>query len=111
MTKRSRTERREAARDAAKLAKARMRLAALEAGGSAERPIEVTSASIVEPHASSLPCPACGAPGVRVEEHVAVTVPGDAGEEPRRLRVARVVCPRCGTRRDVFFRIGTTLPS
>jgi hypothetical protein len=106
MAKRGRTERREAARDAAKLARARMKLAAMEAGGAADRPIEVSSASIVEPHASSMPCPACGAPGVRVEEHVAITV-----QEDRRLRVARVVCPRCGVRRDVYFKIGTVLPS
>ena len=105
MAKRARTERREAARDAAKLAASRMKLAALEPGGAPDRPIEVTSASIIEPHASSMPCAACGAPNVRVDEHVAVTL-GD-----RRVRVTHVVCPRCGSRREVFFRIGTVLPS
>ncbi|MBS2016067.1 MAG: hypothetical protein JST00_24515 [Deltaproteobacteria bacterium] len=105
MTKRARTERREAARAAAKLAQARMKLAALEEGGAPTRPIEVESASVVEPHASSMPCAACGASGVRVEEHVAITV-GEA-----RLRVARVRCAQCSVKRDVFFRIGTTLPS
>ena len=40
-SKRSRTERREADRSAVKLAEARMKLAALEPGGSSERPIEV----------------------------------------------------------------------
>ena len=68
-----------------------------------DRPIEVTSASIIEPHASSMPCAACGAQGLRVEEHVA--------DLPRRLRVVHVMCQRCGTRREVFFRIGTVLPS
>lgn len=101
MAKRSRTERREAQRAAVKLAERRMKLAALEPGGAPERPIEVTSASAVEPHARGMPCAACGADGVRVEEHAAVTG----------LRVARVVCPRCGVRRDVFFRLGTPLPS
>ena len=111
MAKRSRTERREAARDAAKLARARVKLAALEAGGAPDRPIEVASASIIEPHAASMACAACGAPNVRVEEHVALTLPGDGGEPARRLRVVHVICPRCGTRREVYFRIGTVLPS
>jgi len=112
MAKRARTERREAARAAVKLASARLKLAALEAGGAPDRPIEVTSASVIEPHASSMPCASCGADGVRVEEHVAVTVGGAAeGETARRLRVTRVVCPRCGVRRDVYFRIGSVLPS
>jgi hypothetical protein len=111
MAKRARTERREAERDAAKLARSRMKLAALEAGGGPDRPIEVSSASIIEPHASSMACPACGSPGVRVEEHVAVTLDAGEGEPARRLRVTRVICPRCGVRREVFFRIGTVLPS
>jgi len=103
MAKRARTERREAERDAAKLARARMKLAALEVGGGPDRPIEVDSASIIEPHASSMPCAACGAQGLRVEEHTA--------DLPRRLRIVHVMCQRCGTRREVFFRIGTMLPS
>jgi len=103
MAKRSRTERREAERDAAKLARARIKLAALEPGGAPERPIEVASASIIEPQASSMACAACGAQGLRVEEH--------AADLPRRLRVVHVMCQRCGTRREVFFRIGTVLPS
>jgi hypothetical protein len=101
MSKRARTGRREAAREAAKLARARMKLAALEPGGAPERPIEIASASVVEPHAASLPCAACGASGVRVEEH--------AAEEG--LRVAHVRCARCGASRPLWFRIGTTLPS
>ena len=111
MAKRARTARREAERDAEKLGRARMKLAALEAGGGSDRPIEVTSASIIEPHASSMPCPVCAARNVRVEEHIAVTLPGDVGEPQRRLRVVKARCPQCGTRRDIFFRIGTVLPS
>jgi hypothetical protein len=105
MAKRARTERRKMERDGVKLARARMKLASLEPGGAAERPIDVTSASVVEVHASSLPCAACGASGVRVEEHVAVTV------DQRALRIARTICPRCGARRDVYFRIAKALPS
>lgn len=106
MAKRARSERRLAEREAGKLARARLRLAALEVGGSPERPIELASASVVEPHASSLPCAACGASGVRVEEHAARTMP-DGGL----VRVVRVYCARCGVRRDVFFRVRTALPS
>lgn len=95
-----------------KLSRSRMKLAALEAGGAPDRPIEVTSASIIEPQASSMPCAACGAQGLRVDEHVAVTLEGGGPSEPaRRLRVVHVNCQRCGTRREVFFRIGTVLPS
>jgi hypothetical protein len=111
MAKRPRTERREAARDAAKAARVRVKLAALERGGAPDRPIEVTSASIIEPHAGSMPCAACGNASVRVDEHVARTLDGMDGEPARRLRVVHVVCPRCGTRREVYFRIGTVLPS
>ena len=103
MTKRSRTERRAAERDAVKLARARLKLAGLEAGGGPDRPIETPSASTIEPQASSMVCAACGAQGLRVEEH--------AADLTRRLRVVHVMCQRCGTRREVFFRIGTVLPS
>ncbi len=105
--KSKRTERREAERDAVKLAEARIRLASLEAGGSPERPIEVTSASIVEPHAASLGCAACGGT-TRLEEHAAVTLPDSSGV-PRSLRVARTRCTRCGVQRQIYFRLGTTL--
>ena len=111
MAKRPRTERREAARDEAKLARVRTKLAALEPGGAPDRPIEVTSASIIEPHASSMTCAACDNQGVRVEEHVAQTVPAAGSEPPRRLRVVHALCLRCGTRREVYFRIGSVLPS
>lgn len=111
MAKRARTARREAERDAEKLGRARMKLATLEPGGGPDRPIEVTSASIIEPHAMSMACPACANANVRVEEHVAVTLPGEGAEPARRLRVVKARCPKCGTRRDVFFRIGTVLPS
>ena len=109
MAKRERTERREAERQALKVAKARMKLATLEAGGAPDRPIEVTSASTIEPHASSMHCASCDNAGVRVEEHVAETVRASGTEPERRLRVVHVRCPRCGVRRSVYFRIGTAL--
>ena len=83
-----------------KLAEARLKLARLEPGGTPERPIEVTSASVVEPHALGLPCAACGDP-TRLDEHSAT-----GG-----LRVAHVRCTRCGVRREIFFRIGSNLAS
>lgn len=88
--KRSRTLRREADRTEKKLLEARMTLSRLEPGGSAERPIEVSTASLVEPTARDMPCPACGG-SVRVLDHTAETIGG------RRLRVAKVDCARCGT--------------
>jgi hypothetical protein len=94
-----------------KLARAKMKLASMEAGGSPERPIEVSSASVVEPHASGTPCAACGAPSVRVEEHVAVTMAARGSNDARPLRVARVACARCGARREIWYRLGTPLPS
>ena len=92
--KRARTERREAVRGAVKDAKAGLKLSALEAGGAADRPITVTSSSVIEPHAASIPCAACGA-GVRVDEHRAEA----------NLRVVSVRCTQCGVKRDLFFRI------
>jgi hypothetical protein len=105
--KSARSERREVERAGVKLAEARLKLASLEAGGSPERPIEVTSASIVEPHAAGLACAACGE-STRVEEHSAETLPDQSGV-PRSLRVVRVRCTRCGVVRNVYFRLGATL--
>lgn len=106
MTKRARTSRREAERDARKLGEAKLKLAALSAGGSPDRPLEVTSASVIEPQAASTACVLCDAPSMRVDEHVVETIDG-----ARRLRVVRVRCPRCGHRRALYFHIGTALPS
>lgn len=92
--KRPRTERRDAERGAVKIAKAGLKLSALEAGGSEDLPIIVGSASVIEPHAASIPCAACGE-SVRVKEHRAVAA----------LRVVRVECPHCGVFRDLYFRI------
>lgn len=105
-TKSARASRREAERAGVKLAEARLRLARLEPGGSPERPIEVVSASAVEPHAAGLACAACGG-GTRVLEHAAVSAPDGA----RTLRVVRVRCSRCAVERELYFRLGTVLPN
>jgi hypothetical protein len=101
---RARTERRERERAQEKLSRDREKLARLEAGGAPDRPIELGSASQVEVHARSLPCTRCGSEP-RVDEHLARVV-GD-----QRLRLVHLVCPACGARRDVWFRLSSALPS
>jgi hypothetical protein len=97
-----RAERRARARAADKMARDREKLARLEAGGSAERPLDVQSASQVEPHALAMACLRCDGPN-RLDEHAAVTV----NDQP--LRVVRMVCARCGARRQVWFRLAPNL--
>ncbi len=99
-----RTERRSRVRALEKLARDRERLARLEPGGMPERPIEVESASQVEPHALAMACLQCDGAN-RLEEHAAKTVGGEM------LRVARLACGRCGSKREVWFRIQRALPS
>ncbi|HEU4538926.1 MAG TPA: hypothetical protein VFS00_32625, partial [Polyangiaceae bacterium] len=94
----ARAERRAALRLAEGLARQRAKLAALEPGGSAERPIEVTSASLVEPRALSLRCLRCDAAEARLDAHEA----GRAG--PHVLRTLRTHCGRCGATRTLYVR-------
>lgn len=84
-----------------KLANARVRLVKLERGGAQERPLEVESASVIEPHALSMRCPACGEQGSRVDEHLATNG----------LREVKLLCPWCGVRRELWFRITQMRPS
>jgi hypothetical protein len=102
--KRPRAERRAADRAAEKVVRGRERLAHLEPGGDPSRPLEVESASQVEPHALGLPCLRCRG-SLRLTEHAAVIVDGD------RLRVARLVCPACAARREAWFRLAPRLPN
>ena len=102
-TERARSLRRAAQRATDKLGRQRERLLELEPGGSPERPIDVESASVVEPRAQSLHCPRCDTP-LRVDAHLAPSTPG------MRLREVQASCPRCGHRRTVWFRLaGPTL--
>ena len=93
-----RGERRALERQNAKLAQDQARLFALTEGGSAQRPISVESASVVETHALSVPCPRCGGAHELIE-HAAITQDG------QRLREARLRCRQCGTRRSLFFQL------
>jgi hypothetical protein len=99
-----RNERRAAARDADKLARDREKLARLEPGGAPERPVDVESASQIEPHALAMRCLRCDGAN-RLVEHAAETVDG------ARLRAARMACARCGAPRTLWFRIAAHLPS
>ena len=101
---RPRGQRRESARAQSKLSKARQRLFELELGGSAERPLPVASAAVIEPQAESVPCPLCGGKH-EVVEHVAVIRLGV------RLREARLRCRQCGAARSLWFRINDVGPN
>ncbi len=102
--KQPRTVAREAARAEQRLVEDREKLFLLEAGGTAERPREVGSASAIEPEARSTRCPACNGE-LMVDEHVAVT------ERGVRLRDVRVRCRHCGKRRSIWFKITTLAPN
>jgi hypothetical protein len=99
----ARAARRGRDRAGGKLVRDLERLAQLDAGGSAERPIEVASPAQVEVMALHRACPLCSGP-LRLEEHAAATVDG------ARLRIARVVCTACSVRRALFFRLAEEQP-
>jgi hypothetical protein len=102
--RRSRAQRRAEGRRDAKVVRDRVRLATLEPGGAAERPIEIVTAALVEPKARAIPCPVCGG-SVRVEDHAARTIRGAP------LRLAHVTCPGCGLTRVVYFVVRPPLPN
>lgn len=81
-----------------KLVRARMKLMDLEPGGTPERPMDVSTAALVEPKARSIPCPRCEEP-FGVESHEA-----HAGGHGR-LREVALECRNCGTTRKAWFRI------
>ena len=99
---RKRTQTRAVARQAGKDVRDRVRLAEIERGGAPRHPIIVISASLVEPVASSLACAVCGA-ATRVVDHTAKTI------DLAPLRLAHVVCARCGFERTVYFSIAPPL--
>jgi predicted Zn finger-like uncharacterized protein len=96
-----RTARRKAERDARQLVRDRERLAALEPGGAAERPIEVGSSAVIEVRARAQRCPQCDG-AYQIEDHQAPSAS---------LRVVAVRCQRCGTPRKLWFRISPSGPS
>jgi len=90
-SKRARTVKRSLVRDRDKLLR-------LEPGGSPTRPLEVSSASLVEPKVALVRCPECDAP-LTVKEHAAVVHAGV------RLREVSAACRVCGATRTLWFRI------
>lgn len=96
--KRPRTQRRAIERELKKLEDAREKLALLSPGGAPERPIEVTSASVIEPHALGLGCARCEG-ALRLEAHDAI------GSAHGPLRRVRCRCTRCGATRVVWLRV------
>jgi hypothetical protein len=95
--KRGRTERRVQERDARKLIRDREKLAALEI--SRERPIEVTSSSVIPVRARSQKCHQCGG-SLHLDEEIA---------ESAELRAVDVSCQRCAAGRRLWFRITSPL--
>jgi hypothetical protein len=86
-------------REAVKDARRRLSLAARERGGSPDLPLTVESASVIEPIANGTPCVVCGA-NVRVQEHEAKTIAGNA------VREVTVKCVMCGVARKTYFDVG-----
>lgn len=85
-----------------KLFRARSKLLDLEPGGTAEHPLAVATASVIEPKARSVHCPRCDE-AFDVESHEA-----EVGEHGR-LRRVHLRCRQCGTTRSLWFRV--TAPS
>jgi hypothetical protein len=96
----ARRERRTQARVHEKLVREMERLARLQPGGNAERPIMVDSPAVVDIRAVANPCPLCGG-SLRLDEHSAREIDGE------HLRVAAVSCVQCGVRRSLYFRVST----
>lgn len=101
MSRRDRTARRAHERSLKKLVRDREKLAALEIGGSRERPMQVGSASVVEVRVRSLACPQCQGE-YQVKEH---TAPASG------IRQVHVACRICGVARDLWFRIVSNEPN
>jgi hypothetical protein len=97
----ARAERRSEQREREKQQKLRIKLALLEPGGSTSNPLVVSSASVIEIQAKSLPCLQC-TKAVNILNHDAGTYDGQW------LRRVEVQCPNCAHLQIVYFRV---LPS
>lgn len=96
-----RTARRVRERAARDLVRDREKLAGMLPGGSRVRPMEVASASVIEPRINSLACPQCEGT-YRVSDHRSI----GAG-----LREVDVKCTTCGTPRTLWFRLVSHEPN
>lgn len=94
----ARNLRRTRERDHEKLALARRKLLALEAGGSAQNPIVVASAAVIEGRAQSIACPDCDG-ALRVSTHEALSFEGEL------VREVTLNCRSCAAPLRLYFRI------
>jgi len=81
--------------DVERRVRSRELLAALQPGGSRDRPIVVRSAAVIEPRVRAMTCPQCGGE-YRLHEHE-MAAPG--------LRRVDVGCRQCSAPRSLWFRI------
>lgn len=102
--KRSRSERRARERELRRSVRELERLSAAAPGGAPDRPLVVSSASVVEVQARGTPCVQCGGT-LDLRDHAAESHGGQL------LRVARLQCRLCHARRALWFRIDAPLPS
>jgi hypothetical protein len=103
MARRPRSIRRSQERDLRKEVRAREKLASLGPGGGRDRPYVISTASLVEPTARSIPCIQCGGT-LDLTGHAA------APDAPL-LRIARMVCRLCHSPREIWFRIEAAGPN
>lgn len=96
-----RTARRARERAARQLVRDREKLAALVPGGSAERPIAVSSSAVIETRVRGTPCPQC-------EGELAIADHRSAGQG---VRAVDVRCRTCGAPRTLWFRIVSDEPN
>lgn len=96
-----RTARRERERAARSLVKDREKLFLLSVGGSADRPIEVDSPTVIPIRVRRAKCPQCEG------EYTF----GEESSPHAGLRVVKVQCRRCQVQRELFFRLVTHAPN
>jgi hypothetical protein len=96
--KRPRTARRQAERAVRKQVVGRQKLVAAGPGGAADRAVKVTSASVVEGQARSMPCIQCGGE-LQLQDHRA------GGDPQGQLRVVHLSCRLCHAPRAIWFRV------
>lgn len=99
-----RTARRASERQVKKIRDDLEKLAHLEAGGTPDNPIVISSPVQVDARTEATPCPLCQG-RLHLDEHTAETFEGD------RIRVARCHCVECGTAREIFFHLRSSLQS
>jgi predicted Zn finger-like uncharacterized protein len=96
-----RTERRARERAARQLVRDKEKLSKLEAGGTSEHPIEVSSSAVVEIRVHAMRCPQCDGAYTIVDHR-------SAGGG---MRPVDVKCNTCGTPRTLWFRIVVDEPN